>query len=277
MDTRFSNIEWTDVTWNVAVGCTKVSPGCKHCYMMRDFGGRFSREVNGTVTRTKPGTFLKPLNWQAQKRTSPDGRRMKVFTSSLTDVFHPAIDEYRDEIWEIIRGCPDLDFQILTKRPERVLDNLPGDFSPEKFPNVWMGVSVESQDQLERIEILGRIPARVKFASFEPLIGFINMDEFAATSMGVYKDDWRMVHRFRLDWAIIGGESGNDSGPWGYRPCELDWIKDLVDQLDMRGVKTFVKQTGTHLAKELGISRHGKVMEEWPEQIQIREFPEQYR
>lgn len=153
-----STIQWTDSTWNVAVGCTKVSPGCKNCYMMRDFEGRFGRaDVNGTVTRTKPATFNAPLKWQKQGLRCIDGRPLKVFTSSLTDIFHPAIDSYRHEIWDIIKQCPGLVFQILTKRSERILECLPPDWGPDNYSHVWLGVSVESQQYLYRVEELAHV------------------------------------------------------------------------------------------------------------------------
>ncbi|MCB0595470.1 MAG: DUF5131 family protein [Phaeodactylibacter sp.] len=256
-----SAIQWTDATWNVAVGCTKVSPGCKYCYMMRDFEGRYGRsDVNGTVTRTKPGTFNAPLKWQKQGLRCVDGSPLKVFTSSLTDVFHPDIDEYRHEIWEIIRQCPDLIFQILTKRPERIIEHLPQDWG-HGYENVWLGVSVESQAQMLRLEELLMINCAVRFASFEPLIDCIQLSEWYAPIKA-------------LRWAIIGGESGNDTGKYRYRPCKIEWLEELADELEWYGVPVFVKQFGTHLAKQLGMkSRHGGDISEFPEHLRLRQFP----
>ncbi len=168
--------------------------------MMRDFEGRFGRsDVNGTVARTKPGTFNAPLKWQKQGLRCVDGSPLKVFTSSLTDVFHPDIDSYRHEIWEIIRQCPDLIFQILTKRSERIAENLPPDWGLDKYPNVWLGVSVESQAQMHRLEELAMVDCNIRFASFEPLIGRIGLTEWHGPIDS-------------LHWVIIGGGSGNDTG-----------------------------------------------------------------
>lgn len=258
---EISKIEWTDATWNVAVGCTKVSEGCKYCYMMRDYEGRFGRkDVNGTVTRTKDGTFKAPLKWQKQGLKCVDGSPLKVFTSSLTDVFHEQIDPYRDEVWEIIRQCPDLIFQILTKRPERIKDCLPEDWGAG-YPNVWLGVSVESSVYLNRIRDLSCVPAKTKFVSFEPLVGWMVDVELYVVAP-------------HFDWAIIGGESGNDQGKYGYRKTDLRDIHEIMEVCIMEEIPVFVKQLGTHLAKEMGMKdRHGRDMGEWPEWLRVREFP----
>lgn len=260
-----SKIQWTDNTWNVAVGCEKISAGCKYCYMMRDYEGRFGRkDVNGTVTRTKSATFNKPLVWQKKGLKSADGRPLKVFTSSLTDVFHPQIDSYRDEIWDIIRRCPDLIFQILTKRPERMLMHLPRDWG-YGYPNVWLGVSVENTDNLWRVEALSKIPAAVRFVSAEPLIGKL---VFTA-------DD--LFNFSLMDWVIIGGESGNENGKYKYRPCHLDWIEDIIDVARKFEVAVFVKQLGTFLSKYHALNdRHGGDINEWGDTYKIREFPASY-
>lgn len=262
-----SKIQWTDNTWNVAVGCSKVSAGCKYCYMMRKYeNGLYGQwDVNGTVTRTKPGTFNKPLIWQKKWLQSQDGKPPKVFTSSLTDVFHEAIDSYRDEIWEIVRKCPDLQFQILTKRPERILENLPSDWG-EGYSNVWLGVSVENSETLHRIQTLAGIPAKVRFISFEPLIGPIRF---------IGNDQDLLEH---VDWAIIGGESGNKTGKYRFRPCQIEWIQDIIIECRIQKVRVFVKQLGTHLSDELDLNdRHGGDMEEWPDYLQIREMPKSYK
>lgn len=256
-----TKIQWTDATWNVAVGCSKVSPGCKYCYMMRDFDGRYGRsEVNGTVTRTKPGTFNAPLNWQKKGLTAPDGNKLKVFTSSLTDIFHEQIDSYRNEIWDIIRACPDLIFQILTKRPERIVNCLPQDWG-EGWPNVWFGTSIESQDQVNRALELWKFPAAVRFLSVEPLIGAVDL----SGKVGL------------IDWVIVGGESGNDSGKYLYRECRTEWIDNVISYCRSRFVPVFMKQTGTALSKQFGYQdRNGGNLEEWPLSWQIRQFPRQY-
>lgn len=245
-----SSIQWTDATWNPWHGCVKVSPGCKYCYMYRD------KEKYGQdpmkVVRSK-GNFKDPLKWYEPK---------KIFTCSWSDWFIDQADGWRDEAWTIIKATPQHSYQILTKRPERVRAHLPTDWG-EGYPNVWLGVSVESQDQVDRIDLLEDIPARVKFISFEPLIGPV-------------------THGFRadVDWIILGGESGNDTGKYRYRPCEVKWMTDIMSaygftsSLFERDAKIFVKQLGTHLAKAMKLKdRHGGDINEFPEHLKIREFP----
>lgn len=243
-----SAIQWTDATWNIARGCTKVDEDCKFCYMYRDSFNN-TRYNPREVVRTKT-VFTLPLRLKEPS---------KIFTSSLTDFFHEAIDGYRNEAWEIIRKCPQHTFQILTKRPERIMENLPEDWG-SGWDNVWLGTSVGSQDAVTRIDVLESIMAKTKFISFEPL-------------------HERIEHGFvaMVDWVIIGGESGNDTGKYRYRPCELEWIESIVDAYHNHHLKNtaiFVKQLGTHLAKSMGLKdRHGGNIDEWPEHLRVREFP----
>lgn len=243
-----SSIQWTDATWNIARGCTKVDEDCKFCYMYRDSFNN-TRYNPLQVNRTKT-VFNLPLRIEQPS---------KIFTSSLTDFFHEAIDSYRDEAWDIIRKCPQHTFQILTKRPERVMDHVPDDWG-NGWDNVWLGTSVGSQRAVTRIGALDKITAKTKFVSFEPL-------------------HERIEHGFvgMVDWVIIGGESGNETGKYRYRPCELEWIESIVDAFKIHplvNTAIFVKQLGTHLAKSMGLKdRHGGNIDEWPEHLRIREFP----
>lgn len=255
-----SKIQWTDATWNVAVGCTKVDADCKFCYMYRQSlgGTRYEpKEIRRTTS-----VFNLPL-----KLKQPS----KIFTSSLTDFFHEAIDGYRNEAWDIIRRCPQHTFQILTKRPERINDNKP-EYWDEIKQHVWLGTSIGSQTGIERMyDLLLPIEGGglIKFLSLEPLHGPIDLklEEMM---------DWGHAVGDLIDWVIIGGESGNDNGKYTYRPCQIEWIESLINQCKERGIAVFVKQLGTHLAKELGLKdRHGGDMTEWPEHLQIREFPKQ--
>jgi protein gp37 len=248
-----SAIQWTDATWNVARGCTKVDEDCKFCYMYRDsFDGTRYNPLE--IVRTKT-VFNLPL-----KLKEPS----KIFTSSLTDFFHEAIDGYRNEAWDIIRKCPQHTFQILTKRPERIMEHLPEDWG-EGWDNVWLGTSVGSQKAVHRINQLESVVSKTKFISFEPL-------HTAITRM----------HCGNVDWIIIGGESGNENGKYRYRPCEIEWIEKIIEDykstfecgLLHREAKVFVKQLGTHLAKKMGLKdRHGGDISEWPEHLRIRQFP----
>lgn len=251
-----SNIQWTDATWNIAVGCTKVDEDCRYCYMYRDSmdGTRYDPKQ---IRRTKT-VFNLPL-----KLKTPS----KIFTSSLTDFFHEAIDPYRSEAWEIIRRCPQHTFQILTKRPERIMGYLPP-YWDEICQRVWLGTSIGSQNGIERLGwLVSPIQPGIKFLSLEPLHGPIHLPLDREVDMGHRVGDL-------LDWVIIGGESGNDKGLYRYRPCELAWIEDIVAQCRAYGIAVFVKQLGTHLAKQLGMNdRHGGNIDEFPPHLRVRQFP----
>jgi protein gp37 len=243
-----SKIQWTDATWNIARGCTKVDEDCKYCYMYRDSLNE-TRFDPFAVTRTKT-VFNLPLRIKEPSR---------IFTSSLTDVFHEGCDGFRDEMWDIIRKCPQHTFQILTKRPERIKEHLPADWG-YGWDNVWMGTSVGSKKGMPRVYELLNVPAKVRFLSIEPLHERLefNID---------------IGDLCQIDWAIIGGESGNDTGKYRYRPCKVEWIEELI--MDFTPTTAiFVKQLGTHLAKELKLTdRHGGDINEWPEQLRMRNFP----
>lgn len=249
-----SKIQWTDATWNIARGCTKVDEDCKYCYMYRE-------SLNGTRYEPKQVTKTKTVFNLPLKLKEPS----KIFTSSLTDFFHEDCDSFRDEAWDTIRKCPQHTFQILTKRPERVMDNVPLDWG-DGYNNVWLGTSVGSQSSVGRISELEAATAKVKFISFEPL-----HTEILKNFVGL------------VDWIIIGGESGNDNGQYRYRECKIEWIEFIINKYQSRpcidGQKDtaiFVKQLGTHLAKQLKLSdRHGGNIDEWPEHLRIRQFPTQ--
>lgn len=250
-------IQWTDATWNIARGCTKVDEDCKFCYMYRDSMDN-TRYNPLDVIRAKT-VFDMPLHYKETKSAVWSGCPL-IFTCSLTDFFHPAIDPYRHEAWDIIRRCPHLIFQILTKRPERIIDCLPADWG-ESWNNVWLGTSVGSVKGCDRMYKLANIPAAVRFISFEPLY------ERLATN-------WDLSEIMSFHWVIIGGESGNDTGKYRYRPCMTEWMEELVHAFDSCGVPVFVKQMGTHISKVLKMSdRHGSKIDEFPLALRKREFP----
>lgn len=254
-----THIQWTDATWNVAVGCTKVDDDCKYCYVYR-------QSLNGTryeprsVRKTK-SVFHLPLRLKKPSR---------IFTSSLTDVFHPDIDPYRHEMWDIIRACPRHEFQILTKRPERINEVLPPDWGAG-WDHVLLGTSVGSQKATRaRLWPLLDAPAKCRFLSIEPLwspIDFSVMHDPATGEIGLRALD-------RIDWIILGGESGNEVGKYRYRECRLEWIESIVEQCLAHGVPVFIKQMGTYLAKKMGLKdRHGGDIQEWPQHLRLRQFP----
>jgi protein gp37 len=194
----------------------------------------------------------------------------KIFTCSLTDFFLADLDGFRNEAWDIIRRCPQHTFQILTKRPENIADRLPDDWG-DGWPNVWLGTSVGSQDSIERIAQLVNVhaPNSAFFLSLEPLHGPIDLYKAIMT---VREMEFNVMPA--IDWVIVGGESGHDTGKYRYRPCELKWIEDIVSFCKREGIAVFVKQLGTHLSKEMKLSdRHGGDINEFPEHLQIREFP----
>lgn len=253
-----SKIQWTDATWNIARGCTKVDADCKFCYMYRD-ANRFKFEAR-EIIRTKT-VFKMPL-----KLKTPT----KIFTSSLTDVFHEEIDSFRNEMWDIIRKCPQHTFQILTKRPERIPFCLPPDWG-DGWDNVWLGTSLGSDHGIQRALALSNVNAKVRFISVEPLYGEVNLGR-AVKNFEKTQESLNILPFF--DWVIVGGESGNENGKYRYRPCELSWIEKIVSDCKAQGIPVFVKQLGTHLSKKMGLSdRHGGKIDEFPEHLKIRQFP----
>ena len=266
-----TTIQWTENTWNPWHGCKKVSEGCRFCYMYRD-KERYGQDPT-TVLRSK-STFNDPLKWKEPKL---------IFTCSWSDFFIAEADEWRDEVWAIIKATPHHIYQILTKRPENIADRLPGDWGGG-YENVWLGVSVENQKAAdERISILRDIPAKIRFLSLEPLLEKIDLDlicrDCDSLSLDHYGNDGEfgsVCHDSHgLSWAIIGGESGNLNGKYKFRPSELSWYQDLVSQLRFAEIPLFVKQLGTYLAKEMNLKdMHGGEINEFPEDLQIRQMPE---
>jgi protein gp37 len=257
-----TKIQWTDATWNIARGCSKVDADCAYCYMFRQSLNATRYQPN-QVIRTKT-VFNDPLKLKVPS---------KIFTSSLTDFFHPAIDSYRHEAWEIIRKCPQHTFQILTKRPERIHDHLPP-FWEEIRNHVWLGTSIGSEKGMHRLyDLILPINPGVKFLSLEPLHGRIDLP---------FNDFLDFGHKVKdlIDWVIIGGESGNELGKSRYRPCEVEWFEHLISQCIAFEIPVFVKQLGTHLAKHFNLKdRHGGDFDEWPDELahlKVRKFPHYY-
>lgn len=207
---EISEIEWCDATWNPWMFCRKLSPGCKNCYVDRlavQYGWDPAK-IRRSKTR-----FDAPLHFSR--------RGIRVFVCSLSDFWLQEADEWRTEVWRIIRQRPDLTFQIPTKRPERIREHLPPDWGAG-YPNVWLGVSVELQEYTHRMDILRNIPARVRFGSIEPQLGEVILDLTG------------------FQWIITGGESDR-ANP---RPADPDWFRSIRDQCTQQGVAYFHKQNG---------------------------------
>jgi len=276
-----TSIEWTDHTFNIAWGCMKVSPGCANCYAETWAKWTHKERVWGPAATTPRRVFgekhwAEPLEWNAL--AEHEGGRRRVFCSSMADVFedHPTIDAERSKLWPLIRATPWLDWQILTKRPERIAANLPDDWG-EGYPNVWLGTSIESPEYLPRFDALRAVPAAVHFLSLEPLLAQLSLYDHIA-SLG-YNETW---------WAIVGGESGP-----GARPMRVEWIESIAADCWEFDVPLFVKQMGarpvtsnpkdwncasSRLADESGWALHlrdkkGGNAAEWPEHLRVREFP----
>lgn len=230
-----SEIEWTDATWNPVRGCTKVSPGCKHCYA-ETFAERF-RGVpghpyeQGFDLRLVPESLELPLRWKGSKR---------IFVNSMSDLFHEGIpDDYILRVLEVIRKSRQHQFQILTKRAERLAS-----FSRKISipPNAWIGVSVESADYTRRIDYLRKVRARIRFLSVEPLLGSLGRVDLRGVS-----------------WVIAGGESGP-----GARPVNPSWVREVRDACLAARVPFFFKQWGGVRKKRAGRVLDGRTWDEMP-------------
>jgi len=216
-----SNIVWTDHTFNPWIGCTKVSAACDNCYAEK-WDNRFkSKRWGHEAARTRTKTWQQPKRWQ--KKAVSEGKRFRVFCASLADVFdnHNSIQQsWRDDLWLLVKDCPNLDFLLLTKRPQNIKRYLPDDWG-NGYQNVWLGCTVESQKEADRLNHLVNIPAIVHFLSMEPLLGAVDLSS----------------HIDRLEWVIVGGENS-----FNYRPVNHDWFRSLRDQCTAAGVPFLFKQ-----------------------------------
>jgi protein gp37 len=224
-----------------------------------------------TVVRAAKPTFRKPYKIQREidEGLRPNLIDRLMFTCSWSDFFNPEADPWRPEAWQIIRECPDVIPQILTKLPHRITDHLPP-FWDEIKGRCWMGVSVENQPAAWRIKYLIEVDAAVRFLSCEPLIGPVDVlqaiAESPVTKAGDLASDW-------IHWVIVGGESGP-----GARIMKIDHARALVHQCQNAGIAVLMKQLGGIAAKELGLVDYkGENMAEWPDEIsdlKVHAFPE---
>jgi protein gp37 len=196
--------------------------------------------------RTRTKTWAQPLSWQRKAKAS--GVSYRVFCASLADVFdnHKSVQpEWRDDLWALIKSCPDLDWLMLTKRPQNIAKMLPADWG-NGYHNVWLGSTVESQKEADRLDHLTRVPAVVRFLSMEPLLGAVNLS----------------AHIDRLHWVITGGENHRH-----YRPVNPDWFRGLRDQCAAAGVPFLFKQwegDGQKAIKAKGRALDGVVHDGYP-------------
>lgn len=223
-----SRIEWTDATWNPVAGCSVVSPGCTNCYAMN-----MARRLEMMGVQKYAGLTRKSgkrVIWNGRVREDIDSlsipykwkKPRKIFVNSMSDLFHEEVsDEFIKGVWGVMRETPRHNYQILTKRPERMAQ-IVSEFDGDCLPNVWLGTSVEDSTVLDRIDHLRAASAAIRFISFEPLIGPVGRINLA-----------------NIHWAIVGGESGKNA-----RPIQEQWIDDIHEQCIRSGTAFFFKQWG---------------------------------
>lgn len=241
-----SKIEWTDHTFNPWVGCTKISPACDNCYAESWAKRAGSPGLwTGERRRTTPANWSQPIKWDRQAKAS--GVRRKVFCASLADVFDNQVpSEWRDDLFKMILATPNLDWLLLTKRPQNIGAMLPADWQGG-YGNVWLGTTVENQSEaLRRIPMLAAIPAHIRFLSCEPMLAPLLIDAIEGVE--------------DLDWIICGGESGP-----GFRAINPEWARGLLDQCRKIGIYFFMKQ----------MSGARKPLPPIPDDLLIRECPKQ--
>lgn len=233
-----SSIEWTQMTWNPTTGCTKISAGCKFCYAevlskrLHAMGQHKYRNVFRLTLH--PQTLDIPYSWTKPKI---------VFVNSMSDLFHDRVPlSYIQQVFEVMNNCPQHQFQVLTKRAERLAE-LSNQLT--WTDNIWMGVSVEDERVVNRIEHLRATGAKIKFLSVEPLIG----------SVGV-------LNLQGIDWVIVGGESGHKA-----REIKEEWVQDVRRQCRTQRVAFFFKQWGGKNKKASGRLLNGRTYDEFPTKI----------
>ena len=236
----YSAIEWTDSTWNPVTGCTKVSPGCKNCYA-ETFAERW-RGIpghpyeQGFDLKLWPERITLPLVWKEPRM---------IFVNSMSDLFHKDVpDDFIRRVFKVMMEAKRHTFQVLTKRSERMTQWVRENFKNTKVPShIWLGVSVENQDYVQRIPHLQQTPAQVRFLSVEPLLGLINLR--ASILKGI-------------NWVIVGGESGPRA-----RPMDPVWARQIRSQCKKHNVSFFFKQWGAFNSKgeRVGKKAAGRVLD----------------
>lgn len=267
-----TSIEWTEMTWNPVRGCSRVSEGCRNCYAER----QAARNLPGMKSPTTGEPFAiingNGPHWTGEVELIPSmlsvpmKRRIPTtwFVNSMSDLFHEGLPVSDiAQVFEVMYACDWHKFQVLTKRAgnmwEFMVDPIRAGRRVWPPRNIWLGVSVESKDVLWRVQDLQQTPAAVRFLSLEPLL-----------------EDLGQLDLTGIHWVIVGGESGP-----GARRCELSWMDSIVEQCQAAKVPVFVKQIGSNpywQGYEMGRARPGDRkggdMEEWPENLKVREMPE---
>ena len=262
-----TSIGWTDATWNPVTGCTKVSQGCKNCYAERVFPRAYGKDRKFTDVRCHLGRLDQPLRWKKPRR---------IFVNSMSDLFHEDVPaKFIDRVFAVMCAADQHIYQILTKRPQTMLEYMSAAWTPDgidevkttmKYPSgcqrsnltwppehVHLGVSVENQETAnERIPILLQTPAAVRFISYEPALGPLNVFRW-------FDGPHQQTRGKRLDWIICGGESGPHA-----RIMEIEWLRSIVEQCQAACVPIFVKQDS---GKKAG--QQGRI----PNDLWIKEFP----
>lgn len=235
-----SRIEWTDATWNPVTGCTKVSAGCKNCYAERMAKRLMAmgsdRYRNGFAVTLHPDLIDAPRLWKRPRR---------IFVNSMSDLFHPDVPlEFIQQVFATMQDTPQHTYQILTKRSSRlciVRDLLPW------TSNVWIGVSVENDDQADRVNHLRHVPTNNRFLSCEPLLGPLTSVSFTG-----------------IAWVIVGGESGPKA-----RPMDPQWVRDIRDRCAYAQIPFFFKQWGGPRKHSTGRLLDGVIYDEYPISMQV--------
>ncbi len=243
-----TDIEWTEATWNPIAGCTIVSPGCTNCYAMR-MAARLqamgmAKYASTTRKSGRRHVWTGRVNFDQNVLSAPLTwkKPLRIFVNSMSDLFQEKADEkFIRDVWRVMERAHWHSFQILSKRPDRMLELLCGPDFPV-LANVWLGTSVESEDYLNRIDHLRDVPARIRFISFEPLLGPIRAPNLSG-----------------IHWAIVGGESGPRA-----RPMEAWWVEDLRDACKTQNVAFFFKQWGGNRKKRTGRMLGDRTWDEYP-------------
>ncbi len=233
-----SKIEWTDSSWNPVTGCTKLSSGCLNCYAYT-----MAKRLKAMGNRRYINEFQVTLHWDLLDRPLKWKKPRRIFVNSMSDLFHDDVSlEFIQRVFETMNTTPWHTYQILTKRSERLVEL---SSKLNWTPNIWQGVSIENEAVINRVSDLIKVPSQIRFLSLEPLIGPL---------LGLNLD--------KIDWVIVGGESGP-----GSRPMEQDWVRNIRDMCVHDEVPFFFKQWGGTQKHKTGRVLDGRTWDEYPDEV----------